>query len=117
MKKLLVVLVMAMSISKLLATEPEVDVPAAVNSIEISGKVTDHITGEALVGVSLKLKGSEIKTYTDLDGNFKLEGVTPGTYDIVVDYVSYKNITLTEVSTSTPSMKLKVELDSVSLPL
>lgn len=117
MKKLLVVLVMALSISAIKANGLDADKPAAVNSVQISGKVTDVITGEALAGVSLKLKGSEIKTYSDLNGNFKIEGVTSGTYDIEVDYVSYKNITLNQVSTSSLNLNLKVELESVSNPL
>ncbi|MCF8381039.1 MAG: carboxypeptidase-like regulatory domain-containing protein [Bacteroidales bacterium] len=117
MKKLFVLLFVVLSVSSLKAIEPGINAPAAVNSVQIEGKVTDVITGEALVGVSLKVKGSELTTYTDLNGNFKMEGVTPGTYDIVVDYVSYKNITLSKVSTSSSKMNLKVQLESVSLPL
>lgn len=117
MKKLLVVLVLALSICNVWATEPEGKPAAAVKSTQIVGKVTDVATGEALVGVSLKLNGFDSTTYTDLEGNFKIEGVTPGTYNIDVDYVSYKNVTLTEVSTSSSNVNLKVELESVTLPL
>lgn len=117
MKKLLLVLVVALSLSNVHASEPETDSPPAAKSIQIGGKVTDAVTGEALVGVSLKINGSDIKAYSDLDGNFHLEGVTPGIYNIDVDYVSYKNITLMEVTTSSSSLNLKVELESVSLPL
>lgn len=116
MKKLLLILIVALGIVNVQANEPEVKNPAAVNAVKIGGKVTDHLTGEALAGVSLTLKGSGLKTYSDLDGNFKIEGVSPGTYDIVVDYVSYKKTTLTEISTSTSSVKLKVELESAKLP-
>lgn len=117
MKKLLLVLIVALGIANVQANEPEVKNPTTVNAVQIGGKVTDHVTGEALAGVSLELKGSDLKTYSDLDGNFKIEGVGPGTYDIVVDYVSYKKTILTEVSTSASNVKLKVELESASLPL
>ncbi len=99
------------------ASEPEVEPAAAAATILIGGKVCDVVTGEALVGVSLKIKGSDKKTYTDLDGNFRIEGVAPGTYDIDVDYVSYKNITLKQVASSSSSLNLKVELEAVPLPL
>jgi hypothetical protein len=117
MKKLLVVLVLALVLSNIWAIEPEGKVVPAKNSTQIAGKVTDGTTGEALAGVSLKIKGSDITTYTDLDGNFKIEGVTPGTYNIDVDYVSYRDITLTEISTSSSNLNLKVQLESVRLPL
>lgn len=116
MKKLLVVFVLALSITGARASEPEVE-PAAAATVHIGGKVCDVVTGEALVGVSLKLKGSDKKTYTDLNGNFRIEGVAPGTYDIDVDYVSYKNITLKQLASSSSSLNLKVELEAVPLPL
>ncbi len=117
MKKLLVVFVLALSIIGARASEPEVEPTAPATTVQIGGKVCDVVTGEALVGVSLKLKGSDKKTYTDLNGNFSIEGVAPGTYDIDVDYVSYKNITLKQVASSSSSLNLKVELESVPLPL
>ncbi len=111
MKKLLFVTALVFSLSLAGATEPEnSSVPAKTNQIE--GLVTDHLTGEALAGVCLKLKGSDKKTYSDLKGNFRIEGVTPGTYDIDVDYISYKDITLKSVSTESTDLKLKVELES-----
>lgn len=110
-------MIVALGITNVQANEPEVENSTALNAVQIDGKVTDHLTGEALAGVSLKLKGSDVKTYSDLNGNFKIDGVTPGTYDIVVDYVSYKKTTLTEVSTSASIVKLKVELESAKLPL
>lgn len=113
MKKVLFVFLMAFSISAVSANEPENN-PAKSTTSQIEGTVADHLTGEALVGVCLMLKGSDKKTYTDLKGNFKIEGVTKGTYDIDIDYVSYKDITLKNVSTFSPKVKLKVELESAS---
>ncbi|MDF1576609.1 MAG: carboxypeptidase-like regulatory domain-containing protein [Bacteroidales bacterium] len=111
MKKLLFVMALVFSITQMGATEPEnSSAPAKTNQIE--GFVTDHVTGEALVGVCLKLKGSDKKTYTDLQGNFKIEDVAPGTYDIDIDYVSYKDLTLKSVSTASADLRLKVELES-----
>ena len=74
MKKVIFVLVMVSSLSFASAIEPA-SKPVKVTANQIEGTVTDLLTGEALVGVSLKLKGSEYKTFTDLKGNFKIEGV------------------------------------------
>jgi len=116
MKKVLFVLVLVLSISVVKANEPE-NAPAKARTNQIEGVVTDHLTGEVLVGVCLKLKGSEKTTYTDLQGNFKLEDITPGTYDIEIDYVSYKDVTLKSVSTADSNVKLKVELESAAQAL
>lgn len=49
----------------------------AISSLQaqriISGKVTDAISGEALIGANVLLTGSNIGTITDLDGLYRLE--------------------------------------------
>ena len=116
MKKVLFVLVLVFSISVVKANKPE-KAPAKAKTNQIEGVVTDHLTGESLVGVCLKVKGSEKTTYTDLKGNFKIEDVTPGTYDIEINYVSYKDVTLKSVSISSSDVKLKAELESAAKAL
>jgi hypothetical protein len=113
MRKVLLLLVLALGISQVRADEPENSKPAAKETTMIEGKVLDNLTGEALVGVSLKLSGSDKKTYSDLDGNFKFDGIPTGTYDIEIDYVSYEDITLKDVSTAETDVKLKVQLEPV----
>lgn len=116
MKKVLFLLVLVLSISVVKANEPE-NAPARAKTNQIEGVVKDHLTGEALVGVCLKLKGSDKTTYTDLQGNFKMEDIIPGTYDIEIDYVSYKDVTLKSVSTANSDVKIKVELESAAQAL
>ena len=114
MKKFVFLMVLALGISTVRADEPENSKPAAKATTQIEGKVIDHLTGEALVGVSLKLSGCEKKTYSDLDGNFKFDGIATGTYDIEIDYVSYKDVTLKQVTTDNSDVKLKVQLEPES---
>lgn len=59
-------------------------------AVIFSGNVLDEVTGEALVGVEIKLEGTNKKAYTDFDGNFTFEDVVPGEYNIVTNYVSYE---------------------------
>ena len=65
----------------------------------ISGKVTDELTGEELVGASVRVKDSNplIGTSTDLSGDFQLRNVKPGAYTVVISYVSYSTQEITEV--------------------
>ncbi|MDA3821408.1 MAG: carboxypeptidase-like regulatory domain-containing protein [Bacteroidales bacterium] len=114
MKKLITIIVLALFMPLIFATEPVSKSPVLVSSSQIEGQIIDGSTGEALVGVTLKIKGSSEKIYTDLDGRFKISDLSSGTYDIDVNYVSYKGITLKNISTSSPEIALKVKLESVS---
>ncbi len=54
------------------------------------GKVTDQVTGEALAGVAVKVEGTDIVAYTNFDGQFEIENMKPGSYDVCVSYISYE---------------------------
>jgi len=56
----------------------------------ISGKVVDNLTGEFLAGVAVSLEGLNTVVYSDLDGNFTISDLTPGTYNVVLSLISYK---------------------------
>jgi len=62
-------------------------VEATAADIVITGKVVDE-KGEALIGVSVKVKGSNQGVSTDIDGNFKLTVSENAT--IVFSYVGYE---------------------------
>ena len=56
------------------------------------GTVIDATSGESLVGVNIRVKGSDRGTITDLDGKFKLE-VTNKT-ELECSYIGYKSQTV-----------------------
>ncbi|TAF74691.1 MAG: TonB-dependent receptor [Bacteroidetes bacterium] len=56
---------------------------------KLAGKVTDKATGEDIIGATILIEGTTIGATTDLDGKYFLQ-VAPGTYNVVVSYVSYK---------------------------
>lgn len=58
-------------------------------STTFAGTVIDNESGEALVGVAVKLNNQTV--FTDFDGNFSFENVVPGTYEIETSYVSYQD--------------------------
>ncbi|MFI5137968.1 MAG: SusC/RagA family TonB-linked outer membrane protein [Sphingobacteriales bacterium] len=55
--------------------------------IKITGKVTDQSTGETLIGVSVKVKGTNTGTLTDINGKFTLTAEDNAT--LVISYIGY----------------------------
>ncbi len=81
----------------------------------IQGKVSDAVTGESLVGATVLIQGTLTGTITNIDGVFELKNVAPGTYNVVVSYISYeKQILKTDVESSQPVF-LEVKLGTASL--
>jgi TonB-dependent receptor len=63
----------------------------------ISGKILDKKTGEELIGVSVQIEGTNIGTASDFEGNFQISSVVPGTYNLIVSYISYQKKLITGV--------------------
>ena len=60
-----------------------------VQTISVNGSVSDFVSGENLTGVVIKIEGTNLKTYSDFDGNFTFENLKPGTYNIIASFISY----------------------------
>ena len=72
----------------------------AFSQTSLEGKVTDNETGEPILfGTIAVFKGSLLLTgtETDLDGNYILSTLDPGTYNIEVSYVGYTTLRQTGV--------------------
>jgi hypothetical protein len=63
----------------------------------IGGTVLDLKTNEAIIGASVVIQGTTVGSATDVEGNFLISNVKPGTYVIVVSYVAYKTQTVADV--------------------
>lgn len=63
----------------------------------IKGRITDAATGDPLVGVSIQIKGSAVGALTDIDGNFVVKRVDPGTYVLVISGVGYGRVEILDV--------------------
>ncbi len=63
----------------------------------ITGKVVDKETGEELIGANVVIVGTTNGTSTDIDGSYSITGLSAGTYDLQVSYISYENKTITGV--------------------
>ncbi len=56
----------------------------------IKGTIKDSFTGEGLIGANILIQGTTRGTTTDLDGNFLLNNLQNGSYNLVIGYVSYE---------------------------
>ncbi|MBK9359503.1 MAG: carboxypeptidase-like regulatory domain-containing protein [Bacteroidales bacterium] len=83
-----------------------------VATASVSGQVLDINSGEALAGVAVSVEGTEVKVYTDLDGNFTIKGIEPGTYNLILSMISYKNSLVENIklqANETESMNVKLD--------
>ncbi|MFH1698984.1 MAG: von Willebrand factor type A domain-containing protein [Candidatus Zixiibacteriota bacterium] len=64
---------------------------------KIKGTVTDATTGDPIPGVSVLIKGTTMGAKTDLDGNFVIISVPPGTYTLIISSTGFATAELTEV--------------------
>ena len=63
----------------------------------LEGKITDKNTGETVpfANVVAKRNGNQIAgVTTDFDGNYNIKPLDPGTYDLIVSFVGYGQVTL-----------------------
>jgi len=56
----------------------------------LRGNVSDEKTGETIVGASVIFNGTTTGAMTDLDGNFEIKNIMPGTYELRCSFISYQ---------------------------
>ncbi len=74
-----------------------ISLPVIAQTGIIRGKITDAHTGETLIGASVLVEGTNTGTTSDLDGNYTLDNLKPGTYTLVFSYVSFATQKVGEV--------------------
>lgn len=77
----------------------------------IRGTVYEESTGETLFGVAVKIQGTTNGAVTDFDGKFQIN-VAPGTHTLDVSFISFKKITITDVTVTEGEVTL---LDRISM--
>lgn len=112
MKKITILFLLVLAVFAVKAKENENRNSDTENTaaVVLTGTVADKISGESLVGVEVKIDGTDLKTYTDFDGNFSFEGVKPGEYKLVTNYISYQKKTeVLNVSAQGNNLKIKLQ--------
>jgi hypothetical protein len=113
MKKVIFALLVAFATSSAFAEKAETrtDSKAEALILSVSGNVIDEVSGEALVGVEVKVEGSDVKTYTDFDGHFVINNLKAGQCKLVASYTSYNKNEKT-FSIKSKNNKVKIELQA-----
>lgn len=84
---------------------------ASAQTRQVTGKVTDK-GGEALIGVSVTVKGTKQGASTDIDGNFKLN-VPSTSVILVLNYVGFKTKEVNIAGQSRVNVTLEEDVTSL----
>ncbi|MBV7439953.1 TonB-dependent receptor [Weeksellaceae bacterium TAE3-ERU29] len=84
---------------------------------EVSGKVFDIETGEALQNVDILLKGTQKGAFTDKNGYFNLKNIPEGTYVLKVSFLGYEGQTKKINIKANQSLELNFSLQEESISL
>lgn len=63
----------------------------------IKGRVYDAINNEPIMFANLIIEGSDAGVTSDLDGNYELKNLEPGTYNLKISYLGYKDVIKYEI--------------------
>ena len=70
---------------------------------QLSGTVRDAETGEPIIAASVLVEGTTQGASTNIDGEFRIIGVRPGTYTLVASFIGYQ-------TTRTEGVRVNVDL-------
>jgi outer membrane receptor protein involved in Fe transport len=87
--------------------------PAYAQTAKLSGKITDAASGETLPGASVQLVGTTLGATSDVEGDYVVVGIVPGTYTVRVSYIGYatQNIELRLVSDRTTELNVRLRAE------
>ena len=77
----------------------------------IKGQLTDAATKEYVTGAQVILNNGMFQTTTNTTGQYSFENITPGTYDLMIQFIGYENDSATisvsegEIKTLTHSLQ------------
>ena len=84
----------------------------------LSGTVKDAKTGEALPGVNILIKGTYYGAATDVNGKFRMNNISAGSYNVTISLIGYKSVEYTGLEIVAGLTKeLDVKLESTVLAL
>lgn len=83
----------------------------------IKGTITDANTKETLIGATVVLQGTIKGAISDFDGNFLIDKVSPGTYNLVISYISYNNQIVRVEVAGQQETTANIELKAASLDI
>ena len=77
----------------------------------IKGKVFNKLNNESIPFANVVIDGTTKGTTTDLDGNYTINGLEPGTYNINVSYLGFKPFNEYEIMVTNFKASLDIALE------
>ena len=66
----------------------------------LTGLISEASNGSGLPGVNVMVKGTYYGAASDLEGRYRIDNISPGSYDIEISMIGYKIILKTGVTVS-----------------
>jgi len=63
----------------------------------LKGRVTDLKSGEPLIGANILVVGTSFGAATDVNGEYVIQNLNPGVYELKVSFIGYQTITISNV--------------------
>lgn len=79
------------------ASAQDANAPDSSATGSVTGVIVEAKSGAPLPGANVKIKGTTTGTSTDLNGRYRLEGLTPGAYSLLFSFVGFQKKTVTGV--------------------
>ena len=64
---------------------------------KLSGKIIDKETGEPLIGANIMIEGTVLGAATDVEGNYFILQIPPGTYKVRFSMIGYQTLVMDDV--------------------
>ena len=85
---------------------------------KIAGILTDKENGDPLPGANIVILGTMLGASSDIDGQYTILHIPPGTYSVQVTFIGYKKVTINEVRVEidqTTRIDFALEVESIEL--
>ena len=88
---------------------------------KLSGRVIDEGTSEPMIGVNVMMEGTSVGAATNIDGEFIMINVPPGSYTVIIRMIGYKTVKVPNTNVSVnrtttieiPMTESSVEMEEV----
>ncbi|MGA9295568.1 MAG: TonB-dependent receptor [Ignavibacteriaceae bacterium] len=81
----------------------------------LMGNINDSLNNSALVGANVYLEGTSLGSAADIDGNYRINDIPAGNYQLKVSYIGYQTKTLSINIINNRSLVIDVKLSPVVL--
>ncbi len=86
-------------------------------NVQLTGRVYDEQTNEAIAFAAIQVFGTDIGAITDVDGNYTIADLEPGEYRLKVSYVGYRTVVTESEFIRFGTKVIDIPLQTTSLDL